>query len=306
VPDGRAGAAGGQAADHRVSGFGSVSLDSVDCRFRGATARTRLGRGSHGRNKYRFSEGRPERVAEVAAEFVQRKVDVILTYGSAVAAFKRATTTIPIVFAAAFDPISSGLVASLSRPGGNVTGMSLQATDIAGKRLELLREIVPRLRRLTIMFDPDNPQAVLERGAVQAAAGKLGLEVAPYEIRRVEDIAPVFEPSKADAVYVVETSLVVANRAQITAFALSARLPTTFNFGASAKAGALMSYGPNMPALFRRTADLIDKILRGANPGEIPVEQPTKFDLVINLSTAKALGLAVPDRLLAIADEVIE
>ncbi len=258
--------------------------------------------------EYRFSEGRAERVTEVAAEFVQKKVDVILTSGSAVPAFKRATATIPIVFAAAFDPIGSGLVTSLSRPGGNVTGLSVQAADIASKRLELLHEIVPSLRHLTIVFEASNPQALLEKGAVEAAARKFDLETAPHEIRRAEDIAPIFDPdkSRADAVYVVETSLVVANRAQITALALKARLPTTFNFGASAKAGALMSYGPDMAALFRRSADIVDKILRGANPGEIPVEQPTKFGFVINLKTAKALGLAVPDKMLALADEVIE
>ena len=201
-----------------------------------------------------------------------------------------------------------GLVTSLSRPGGNVTGLSVQAADIASKRLELLHEIVPSLRHLTIVFEASNPQALLEKGAVEAARAGSTLKQRHTKSGARRILPPFSYPdkSRADAVYVVETSLVVANRAQITALALKARLPTTFNFGASAKAGALMSYGPDMAALFRRSADIVDKDLRGANPGEIPVEQPTKFGFVINLKTAKALGLAVPDKMLALADEVIE
>ncbi len=258
--------------------------------------------------EYRWSEGRPERVAEIAAEFVQQKVDVIVTYGGAVAAAKQATASIPIVFAIAGDPVGSGFVANLAHPGGNVTGMSLAQNDIAGKRLELLRDVVPNLRRLAIMFNADYPSSVRETGDVRAAARTLGLDVAPHEIRRAEDIAPVFETlkSQADALYVVEDTLIIVNKKPIVTLALDARLPTIFGNRDFVQAGALMSYGPNYPALFQRTADFVDKILRGTKPGEIPVEQPTKFELVVNLKTAKALGLAVPDKIQALADEVIE
>jgi putative ABC transport system substrate-binding protein len=258
--------------------------------------------------EYRWSEGRPERVAEIAAEFARQKVDIIVTYGGAVATLKQATAVIPIVFAIAGDPVGSGFVESLARPGGNVTGMSLQQNDIASKRLELLRDVVPNLRRLAIMFNADYPSSVRETGEVQTAARTLGLEVAPHEIRRAEDIAPVFEvfKSQADALYVVEDALVLANSTRIITLALGTRQPTIFASRGIVKAGGLMSYGPNFPALFQRAADFVDKILRGTKPGEISVEQPTKFDLVINLSTAKALGLTVPTTLLATADELIE
>jgi len=262
--------------------------------------------------EYRWSQARSERVAEIAAEFVRLKVDVIVAYGGAVAALKQATATIPIVFAVANDPVGGGLVASLARPGGNVTGLSNQTADIASKRLELLREAVPGLRRLAIMVDVDYPSAVLEMGEVQAAARALGLQVAPLEIRRAEDIAPAFAAlkaqgsAKADALYVVIDALVVANRTRIITSALDARLPTIFNVRDYVQAGALMSYGPNYPALFRRAGDYVGRILRGTKPGDIPVEQPTKFDLVINLTTAKAVGLTIPESFLARADEVIE
>jgi len=258
--------------------------------------------------EHRWSEGRPERVAEFAAEFVQQKVDVIVTYGGAVATVKQATASIPIVFAIAGDPVGSGFVANLAHPGGNVTGMSLAQNDIASKRLELLRDVVPNLRRLAIMFNADYPSSVREAGEVQAAARTLGLEVAPLEIRRAEDIAPVFETlkSQADALYVAEDTLIFVNKTPIVTLALGARLPTIFGNRDFVQAGALMSYGPNYPALFQRAADFVDKILRGTKPGEIPVEQPTKFELVVNLKTAKALGLTVPDKIQALADEVIE
>ena len=219
---------------------------------------------------------------------------------------KQATTTIPIVFAVAIDPVGSGLVESLAQPGGNVTGLSLQANDLAGKRLELARELIPRLRRLAIMFNIGNAQPVLEMGETQAAARMFGLDVAPVVIQRAEDIAPAFQRLKADALYVAVDQLMVANRASILTSALGARLPTIFSTRDFVKAGALMSYGPSYVERFGRAADYVDKILRGAKPGDLPVEQPTKFELVINLTTAKALGLDVPHSLLARADEVIE
>jgi len=258
--------------------------------------------------EYRWTEGRPERIAESAAEFVHLKADVIVTSGDAVAALKQATSAVPIVFALANDPTGSGLIANLAQPGGNVTGLSIQSTDLAGKRLELLREVVPRLRRLAIMVDVGYPEAVLEMVAVQAAARTLGLEVAPLEIRRAEDIAPAFAALKAqaDALYVVVDALVVANKPGIITPTLRLRLPTVFQNRPFVEAGGLMSYGTNIPSLFQRAAELVDKILRGTKPGDIPVEQPTKFDLVINLTTAKAIGVTIPPTLLARADEVIE
>jgi putative tryptophan/tyrosine transport system substrate-binding protein len=258
--------------------------------------------------EYRWSEGRTERYAEIAAEFVRLKVDVIVTVGSAVPTVKQATTVIPIVFAVAIDPVGSGLVASLAKPGGNVTGLSLQATNLAGKRLELLREVVPQLRRLGIIFNVGNAQPVLEMGETQAAARMLGLDVAPLVIQRAEDIAPAFEAAKgqADALYVAIDQLMVANLTRILTSALGARLPTVFSTRDFVRAGGFMSYGPNYSDLFRRSADYVDKILRGTKPGDIPVEQPTKFELVINLKAAKALDLTIPESFLLRADEVIE
>jgi len=258
--------------------------------------------------EYRWNEGQPERIAEIAAEFIRLKVDVIVTNGIAAPTLKQATTVIPIVFTMAADPVRGGLVASLARPGGNVTGQSVQSIDVAGKRLELLREIVLDLRRLAILFNADFSQSVAEAEGVKAAAHTFDLEVAPLEIRRAADIAPAFETLKTriDALYVVGDALITANLNRIITFALSRRLPTTFNQRDYIQAGALMYYGPNFPALFRHAAEYVDKILRGAKPGDLPVEQPTKFDLVINLITARALGLTVPPALLAIADEVIE
>jgi putative ABC transport system substrate-binding protein len=257
--------------------------------------------------EYRWSQGRPERDAEIAAEFVGRKVNVIVTHGAAAPTVKQATSVIPIVFAIALDPVGSGLVTNLARPGGNVTGLSRQSTDLGPKRLQYLRELVPRLRRLGIMATPILASE-LERDQVQTAARTLGIEVVPLEIRRAEDIAPAFAALKAqaDALYVVTNALVGANRTRIVTSALDARLPTMFSTRDLVQAGGLMSYGPNFADMFRRTAELVDKILRGTKPGDIPVEQPTKFDLVINLTTAKAIGLTIPESFLLRADEVIE
>jgi putative ABC transport system substrate-binding protein len=259
--------------------------------------------------EYRWAEGRAERAAEIAAEFVRLKVDVIVgTATPPTIAAKHATSVIPIVFAVAGDPVGTGLVASLARPGGNITGLSLQATDLAGKRIELLREVVPGLRRLAIMGNVGNSQVVLEMGEVQAAARTLGLDAITSEIRRAEDVAPAFEAIKgrADALFVILDPVVSSNRLPINTFALRARLPTVHGVRDLVEAGGMMSYGPNFPDLFRRAAGDVDKILRGVKPAEIPVEQPTKFDLIINLKTAKALGLEIPPTLLARADEVIE
>jgi putative tryptophan/tyrosine transport system substrate-binding protein len=259
--------------------------------------------------EYRWAEGRSERFAEIAAEFVRRNVDVIVTASTGgVLAAKQATSVIPIVFAAAGDPVGIGLVASLARPGGNVTGLSLQQIETVGKHLELLREVVPGLGQLAVLANVGNPTVVLDMGEVQATARTLGLEVISLEIRRGEDIAPAFEALKgrAKALYVVIDPLVISHRIRINTLVLAARLPTMHTQREAVELGGLMSYGPNNPDLYRRAAEYVDKILRGAKPADLPVEQPTKFDLVINLTTAKALGLTIPESFLLRADEVIE
>jgi putative ABC transport system substrate-binding protein len=259
--------------------------------------------------EYRWGEGRSERFSEIANEFARLKVDMIGTGATLpVAAAKQATSTIPIVFAAVGNPVEAGLVVSLARPGGNVTGVSNQTPDLAGKRVQLLREIVLGLRRLAILANVASASVAAEMAQAQAAASALGLEVITLEIRRPEDIAPALESLKgrADALYVVIDPLVSANRMRINTFTLGERLPTMHGAREAVEAGGLISYGTNLPQLFHRAADLADKILRGAKPADIPVEQPTKFDLVINLTTARVLGLTVPDKLLALANEVIE
>ena len=259
--------------------------------------------------EYRWADGRSDRLAEIAAEFARLKVDIIVTGGTpAVMAAKQAAPVVPIVFAAVGDPVGTGIVASLARPGGNVTGLATLAADLAGKRLELLREVVPGLGRLAIMGNVGNPLSVLELGAVQAAAHTLGLEVHTLEIRRAQDIAPAIEALKgrADALYVCIDGLVNTNRIRINTSSLGVRLPTMHGAREYVESGGLMSYGANYQDLFRRSADYVDKILHGAKPGDLPVEQPTKFDFIINLTTAKALGLDVPAAVLARADEVIE
>jgi len=259
--------------------------------------------------EYRWAEGRTERFSEIAAEFARLKVEVIVTSGeAAVAAAKQATSVIPIVFTLANDPVGAGLVASLARPGGNVTGMSLQQADLAGKRIELLREVVPAFRRLAILANVGTSGVVLEMGEAQTAAGKLGLQVVTSEIQRAEDIVPALEAMKgrADALYVCGDALTSTHRTRINTLALGLRLPTVLTMREAVEAGGLISYGPNFPDLYRRAAEHVDKILHGAKPADIPVEQPTKFDLVINQTTAKALGVTMPDKLLALADEVID
>ena len=265
-----------------------------------------------GRNitiEYRWAEGNSDRADELAAELVRRRVDVIVTYANPIVlAVKRSTSTIPIVFTAAADPLGTGLVSTLARPGGNVTGLSVEATDLGSKRLELLRDVVPNFRRLGIMANVGNSASVLEMREVQSASGTLGLEVKTLDIRQAEDIARAFDELKGyvDALYVCIDTILFANRIRIITLALAARLPTMFTTQEAVKAGGLMTYGPSFPELFRRAGDYVDKILHGAKPEDLPVEQPTKFDLVLNLTTAKALGLTVPPSLLATADEVIE
>jgi putative ABC transport system substrate-binding protein len=259
--------------------------------------------------EYRSAEGHNERFTEIATEFVRLEVNVIVTLGgSPTLAAKQATSLIPIVFVSGDDPVGSGLVASLARPGGNATGLMAQPIGLAGKRLDLLREVVPGFRRLSVMVNANIPGFQRGMDEVQAAASTLGLEATILEIRRAEDITPAFEALKdrADALYVVGAPLTFTNLNKITTLALGGRIPTIFDFREFVDAGGLLSYGTNVPDLVRRAADFVDRILRGAKPADLPVQQPTKFDLVINLKTAKALGLKIPESFLLRADEVVE
>lgn len=257
----------------------------------------------------RWAEGQAGRLPQLAVDLVKLEPDVIVTWATVPAlVVKHTTATIPVVFALAADPIGAGLVASLARPGGNLTGLSIQNVDLAGKRFELLYDIVPNLHRLAIMANVDAPDVIAEMKQVEATANKIGLETITLEVRHTEDIAPAFDTltARPDAIYVVGDPLTFTNRGQINSLALRSHLPTLYAIREFVNAGGLMSYGANFPDLFRRAADFTDKILRGTKPAEIPVEQPTKFDLVINRKTAKALGLTIPQTLLATADEVIE
>jgi putative tryptophan/tyrosine transport system substrate-binding protein len=259
--------------------------------------------------EYRWAEGRTERFHEIAAEFARLKVNIIITSGTVpVLAAKQAATNVPIVFAVASDPVGNNLVASLAHPGGNVTGLSIQQTDLAAKKFELLREAIPSFRQLAILANVASPASVLEKDEVEAAARTLSLNVVPVEIRRAEEIVPAFVALKgrAEALYGCGDALITNNRVRIITLALGARLATMYPSREHVDVGGLMSYGPNFPDLHRRAADYVDKILRGAKPADIPVEQATKFDLVINLTTAKALGLTIPESFLVRADEVIE
>jgi putative tryptophan/tyrosine transport system substrate-binding protein len=257
----------------------------------------------------RWAEGRPERVAEIAAEFVRLKAAVIVTSGAGpVSAVRQATQVIPIVFAIATDPVGTGLVATLARPGGNITGLSYMGTDLAAKRLELLRAILTSLRRIAVMAHSGAPGAMLELREVQLTAGRIGLEAISVQITAADQIAHAIAAlrDRADALYVCPDPLINANRVSTVSSAFSARLPTVFGERENVDAGGLMSYGPNVPDMYRRAAEIVDKILRGKKPADIPVEQPTKFELILNLKTAKALGLDVPAQLQQLADEVIE
>jgi putative tryptophan/tyrosine transport system substrate-binding protein len=258
--------------------------------------------------EYRWANGKSWRVSQIAAEFLQQDTDVIVTYGSAIPILKQATTTIPIVFAVAYDPVRAGLVQSLAHPGGNVTGMSIEQLDLVDKRLELLREVIPQVHCLAILADAGYAETMLEADRVKSTAQALGLEAARLGIWGSQDITSALEAlkGKADALYVVSDALIAANRARIIGLALSEHLPTIFSYDDYVEAGGFISYGPNYADLFRRAADMVDKVLHGKKPNDIPVEQPTKFDFAINIKTATALGLSMTPTLLAAADEVIE
>jgi putative ABC transport system substrate-binding protein len=304
-------AAHAQQPGKRTIGFLGLNTPSVQMHWTAAfVERLRELGWSEGQNlaiEYRWAEGRSDRFAKIAAEFVRLKVDVIVTSGTPPAlAAKQATARIPIVFALSADPVASGLVASLARPGGNVTGLSNQSDDLVARRLELLREVVGDFRRLAILANAGNPATVQEMKQVEATARALGLEVATAPIRQSEDIAPAVEKLKGreQALYVCTDQLVFINRARVNALAIAARLPTMYAFRPYVEAGGFMYYGANLSDLFRRAGDYVDKILHGARPAELAVEPPTKFDLVINAATAKALGLTLPSGLRARAETI--
>jgi putative ABC transport system substrate-binding protein len=258
----------------------------------------------------RFAENRLERLPELAAELVRLNVDVIVATGTlGPLAAKRATSTIPIVMTAAGDPLGSGLVASLARPGGNVTGMSLMVPDLGGKRLELLKELLPRLSRVAVLWNAANPYPAIVFKETQAAGRTLGIEVQSLEVRSPDDFDGAFEAAikqRPDALMTVEDPLTVTYQKRIADFAVANQLPSLQGFSEDVKAGALISYGANAADLIHRAAGYVDKILKGAKPADLPVQQPAKFELVINRKTAKAIGGTIPPTLLARADEVIE
>jgi putative ABC transport system substrate-binding protein len=258
----------------------------------------------------RYAENRLERLPGLAADLVSLKVDVIAAPGTlAPLAAKQANSTIPIVMLAAGDPLGSGLVASLARPGGNVTGMSLMAPELGGKRLELLKEILPQLARVAVLWNAANPYSELVFKETQSAGRTLGIEVQSLEVRAPDDFDRAFEAAslqRPDALITVEDPLTLNHRQRVADFTATQRLPALYGVKEFAAAGGLMSYGASLIDLSRRAAGYVDKILRGAKPADLPVQQPTKFEFVINLKTAKALGITFPTLLLARSDEVIE
>jgi ABC-type uncharacterized transport system substrate-binding protein len=255
--------------------------------------------------EYRYAEGKLDRLPELAAELVGLKVDVIVTASaSAVQVAKKATSTIPIVFYALADPVATGLVESLARPGQNITGLSIQGPELDGKRLELLKEAVPKTGRVAVLFGPAYP-----RKETEIAAQALGIQIISLPVRGLGDFEPAFETARkgnADALLTSPHPLINTVRERIVEFAAKNRLPAMYGGPEFVDAGGLMSYAPSYTDLIRRAATYVDKILKGAKPADLPVEQPTKFELVINLKTAKALGLSIPQTLLLRADQVIE
>jgi len=289
---------------------GSLALVEATAAFTDALRELGWVEGKNVAFERRYAENRLERLAEFAAELVHLNVDVIVAEGTlAPLAAKRVTSTIPIVMTVAGDPLGSGLVESLARPGGNVTGMSLMAPELGGKRLELLKELLPRLGRVAVLWNATNPNAALVYKQTQAAGRTLGIEVQSLEVRGSDDFEGAFEAAKrqhSDAMITVEDPLTGANRERIVHFAAVDRLPSLHGYREDVVAGGLISYGANFADLFRRAAGYVDKILKGVKPADLPVQQPTKFELVINLKTAKAIGLEISPMLVARADEVIE
>jgi putative ABC transport system substrate-binding protein len=260
--------------------------------------------------EYRFADGQPDRLPALAAELVRLKVDVIVTGGPpAPEAAKQATSTIPIVFAVAADPAAQGLVASLARPGGNITGLASIAAEVVGKELELLKEVAPKVLRVAVLQNPSNHVHPTVLRQAEGAARALGIQLQIVQARTPPEIEAAFAAMRSQrvgGVLVLRDGLFLAQRTQTAALAAKNRLPTVYGHREEAEAGGLMAYGASVSFMYRRAATYVDKILRGAKPADLPVEQPTKFELVINLKTAKALGLTIPQSLLLRADEVIQ
>jgi ABC-type uncharacterized transport system substrate-binding protein len=262
--------------------------------------------------EYRYTEGKRDRFPELAAELVRLKVDIIVVAGAdpVVRAAINATKTIPIVMVGSgSDPVEAGLIDSLARPGGNVTGLTLLTTELGGKRLELLKEAVPKVARVAVLYDPANPANVLEvKEVLPAAAHALKLTIQPWEVRVTDDFDRVFAALKQrpDGLYVIPSALMSANQKRIVGFALKSRLPSMYTRGEAVDAGGLMSYGADLVDRYQRVAYYVDRILKGARPADLPVEQPTKFELVINLKTAKQIGVTIAPEVLARADKVIK
>jgi ABC-type uncharacterized transport system substrate-binding protein len=287
--------------------FGTPETDAFPAIRRGLGALGYV----EGRNilfEHRYAEGRPERLADLAIDLVRSKPDVIIAAGGDVAPFaKRATGTIPIVMITSADPVEGGLVASLAHPGGNVTGVTLVSSDLAGKRLQFLKEAAPAVTRVAVLWNPDHPDNELP--ATQAAGRSLGVHVQSLEVRGRDDFTGAFAAAnreRMEAVVVVSSRLMSLNRARILERATQNRLLLVSGWGPWAAEGGLLSYGPDLEVVFRSSATYVDRILKGARPADIPVEQPTKFQLVINRKVAKTVGLTLPPSLLARADQVIE
>jgi putative ABC transport system substrate-binding protein len=260
--------------------------------------------------EFRWAEGKYDRLPGLATDLVRLKVNVIVAGGGpAVQAAKRATATIPIVMAIVADPVAMGFVASLARPGGNIAGLSLMLPDLVGKQLELLKEVVPKISRVALLWNPANPGNASQVPHAQDAARALGIQLQPMEARDSSEIDNAFAATtteRAGAVIVIADTVLLEHRTRIADHAVRRRLPTVSGVSEHAEAGGLLAYGPSLSDSFRRAATYVDKILKGAKPGDLPVEQPTKFELVINLKTAKALGLTIPQSILQRADEVIQ
>jgi putative tryptophan/tyrosine transport system substrate-binding protein len=263
--------------------------------------------------EYRYAEGKRDRFSELAADLVRLKVDIIVVAGGnrIIPAAKNATKTIPIVMTGSgLDPVEAGFVESLARPGGNVTGLTNLDMELGGKRLELLKEAVPKVARVAVLYDPANPSSVLSvKEVLPVAARALGLTVRSWEVRDVDGFEKVFAALnkwRSDGLYVLGGGLMTANQKRIMSFALKSRLPSVYTRREAVDAGGLMSYGPDIADSYRRVAYYVDRILKGAKPVDLPVEQPTKFELVINLKTAKQMGLTIPQSMLYRADKVLK
>jgi putative tryptophan/tyrosine transport system substrate-binding protein len=266
-----------------------------------------------GRNiviEYRYAEGKPERLPALVAELVRLNVDLILTAGDpGVRAAKQATQTIPIVVAISGDLVGPGFVASLARPGGNITGQTTLISELAAKRLELLKTAFPKVSRVAILWNPTGTDNVAGLKETEVAARALRIQLVPLDVRRADDFASAFPAAlraRADALIVFADAVLLTHRARIADFAAKNRLPAMYGNQDYMDAGGLMFFGPNVADMYRRAATYVDKILKGAKPGDLPVEQPTKFEFIINLKTAKALGLTIPPSLVSRADRVIE